>query len=375
MKYFEDDDLDDDDSDVVVVQQNFDNVTLEFFKNFLIKKGYSQATINYYINLVRKICYECNITIDAISGVIDDYLATDSNKYKPIKQLLMEFGIAGFSNDSEENSLTNVLKNNTELNTITLQTSRTEYLNNINITDKEINSVKIGGYEFQIYPDKNIKLQKHVFNTMSDLLVDNLIPEEEMKRLRYDKDYCEETFGTEKKPLLVKNPGDRFDLNRKILYSAELYSGYYIYSKWPRHLSTRFAHWLISLSKEKLNTNQVALPQKIEQSSEFSLSDFESYLKSDGWAANTAASYKSTIKKIMKAKNISDLNLFAKTIDELISYYSISLKFGRMIYHEYGKKTVLPKEIKEYENWPSALKSFKEYLNSKLKANVEGVKL
>lgn len=122
--------------------------------------------------------------------------------------------------------------------------------NSIFTIDKteEIKSVKIGEKSFELYPSPNEKIQQHVQRTMTVLLSNNLIPVSEMQKLLTDINYCYNTFG-------INFQGCRYTLLRTdrksdaVRYWADKYGGYYICSQWYKDCSTKFANWLIKLSK------------------------------------------------------------------------------------------------------------------------------
>ena len=116
---------------------------------------------------------------------------------------------------------------------------------------KEITTVNIGGIDFELYSSGSI--QNHVRKTMSILLANNLIPENEMHRLLNDYNYCYAVFG-------INWNGYKYTLLRKdrnvnaVRYWANSYNGYYICSQWYQNLASNFAKWLIALSKGQLNS-------------------------------------------------------------------------------------------------------------------------
>lgn len=122
-------------------------------------------------------------------------------------------------------------------------------------------SVVIGGINFELYPKNNEKIQDHIKRTMDNLLLNNLIPKDEMKKLLTDKDYCYNTFGicfkhyTWKKTLkftLLRNiEQGRYDDYDNPRYWAKEIGGYYICSQWYKNCATKFAKWLIKLSEMK----------------------------------------------------------------------------------------------------------------------------
>lgn len=133
---------------------------------------------------------------------------------------------------------------------------------------EEQTSVIIGGICLDLYPS-NIygdSIQNHVKRTMVILLENNLIPEAEMKRLQSDKEYCYLTFGIVGKTsarikyiLLSKNKNDFYDsYYKKYRCWTNTYGGYYICAQWYPDCKSKFAKWLINLSKGKLSGYVVA---------------------------------------------------------------------------------------------------------------------
>ncbi len=128
--------------------------------------------------------------------------------------------------------------------------------NSIFTIDKkeELTSVLIGNKKFELYPSGNVKIQQHVQETMELLLTENLVPYEELQRLLTDKNYCYETFG-------INWNGFRYTLLKKdrnsdtVRYWAKKYGGYYICSQWYQNCSSKFAQWLIKLSKMENKKN------------------------------------------------------------------------------------------------------------------------
>ena len=128
--------------------------------------------------------------------------------------------------------------------------------NSIFTIDKkeELTSVLIGNKKFELYPSGNVKIQQHVQETMELLLTENLVPYEELQRLLTDKKYCYETFG-------INWNGFRYTLLKKdrnsdtVRYWAKKYGGYYICSQWYQNCSSKFAQWLIKLSKMENKKN------------------------------------------------------------------------------------------------------------------------
>lgn len=122
----------------------------------------------------------------------------------------------------------------------------------------EKTGVTIGGLDFELFPMAMEKIQDHVKRTMTLLLRNNLIPEEEMYRLLNDKEYCYETFGIcfnfktslLKFTLLVQKYEERLDDYGRARYWKDQYSGYYICSQWYQSCAPKFAAWLIKLSRE-----------------------------------------------------------------------------------------------------------------------------
>lgn len=124
------------------------------------------------------------------------------------------------------------------------------------IDTSEENFVTIGGIDFELYPKKGERIQDLVRRTLPLLLEKNLIPDAEMNRLLYDKDYCYRTFGINwkgfKYTLLKKDKQEFYDdFNCVYRCWAKPLSGYYICSQWYPNCSPKFARWLIALSKEK----------------------------------------------------------------------------------------------------------------------------
>lgn len=128
---------------------------------------------------------------------------------------------------------------------------------------EEITSVKIGGITFELYPKNPMEksaIQNHVKRTMAVLLIENLIPEAEMKRLLSDKNYCYSTFGIVgntsakiKYTLLSKNKNDFYDsYYDQYKCWKDDYGGYYICSQWYQNCKAKFAKWLINLSQGNL---------------------------------------------------------------------------------------------------------------------------
>ncbi len=123
----------------------------------------------------------------------------------------------------------------------------------INKSD-ELTSIKIGDVDFKLTPDQGEKIGEFARNTISKLLLNNLIPTAEMKRLLEDKEYCFSTFGicyvfptrTLKFPLLIQN---RADNENKKRYWAREYNGYYICSQWYPKCQSKLSNWLIHLSR------------------------------------------------------------------------------------------------------------------------------
>ena len=128
--------------------------------------------------------------------------------------------------------------------------------NSIFTIDKkeELTSFLIGNKKFELYPSGNVKIQQHVQETMELLLTENLVPYEELQRLLTDKNYCYETFG-------INWNGFRYTLLKKdrnsdtVRYWAKKYGGYYICSQWYQNCSSKFAQWLIKLSKMENKKN------------------------------------------------------------------------------------------------------------------------
>ena len=128
--------------------------------------------------------------------------------------------------------------------------------NSIFTIDKkeELTSVLIGNKKFELYPSGNVKIQQHVQETMELLLTENLVPYEELQRLLTDKNYCYETFG-------INWNGFRYTLLKKdrnsdtVRYWAKKYGEYYICSQWYQNCSSKFAQWLIKLSKMENKKN------------------------------------------------------------------------------------------------------------------------
>ncbi|MDY4159430.1 MAG: DEAD/DEAH box helicase [Candidatus Onthovivens sp.] len=128
--------------------------------------------------------------------------------------------------------------------------------NSIFTIDKkeELTSVLIGNKKFELYPSGNVKIQQHVQETMELLLTENLVPYEELQRLLTDNNYCYETFG-------INWNGFRYTLLKKdrnsdtVRYWAKKYGGYYICSQWYQNCSSKFAQWLIKLSKMENKKN------------------------------------------------------------------------------------------------------------------------
>ena len=143
--------------------------------------------------------------------------------------------------------------------------------NSIFTIDKkeELTSVLIGNKKFELYPSGNVKIQQHVQETMELLLTENLVPYEELQRLLTDKNYCYETFG-------INWNGFRYTLLKKdrnsdtVRYWAKKYGGYYICSQWYQNCSSKFAQWLIKLSKmeNKKNSNVVQKVHIIKKGSD-----------------------------------------------------------------------------------------------------------
>ena len=112
----------------------------------------------------------------------------------------------------------------------------------------------IGNKKFELYPSGNVKIQQHVQETMELLLTENLVPYEELQRLLTDKNYCYETFG-------INWNGFRYTLLKKdrnsdtVRYWAKKYGGYYICSQLYQNCSSKFAQWLIKLSKMENKKN------------------------------------------------------------------------------------------------------------------------
>lgn len=134
--------------------------------------------------------------------------------------------------------------------------------NSIFTIDKreELTSVLIGNKKFELYPKENVKIQQHVQETMELLLTENLIPFEELQRLLTDKNYCYETFG-------INWNGFRYTLLKKdrnsdaVRYWAKKYGGYYICSQWYQNCSSKFAQWLMKLSKMENKQNSKVVPK------------------------------------------------------------------------------------------------------------------
>ena len=134
---------------------------------------------------------------------------------------------------------------------------------------EQITSVRIGGYEFELYPRNGEKIGRHAENTISKLISLKLIPALEMKRLQEDEEYCYETFGichafptwTLKLPLLTI---DRLNNENKSRYWATCYNGFYICSQWEEkyRCADKLARWLIELSKGNLNLDSISLAIK-----------------------------------------------------------------------------------------------------------------
>lgn len=118
-------------------------------------------------------------------------------------------------------------------------------------TEKVITSVNIEGHIIPLFPENtNIRgaLQEHVRKTMSILLENNLIPNDEIKRLVEDIDYCYRTFGINyngyKYPLLKTSL-----ISNSERYWKQKYNGFYICSQWYQNLASKYARWLMDLSK------------------------------------------------------------------------------------------------------------------------------
>lgn len=122
---------------------------------------------------------------------------------------------------------------------------------------KEIRSVNIKGFDFELYPQDGEKIQDHVKKTMSLLLLNKLIPKQEMKLLMNDKDYCHSTFGIEGKTkakerytLLSRDKDYYYDSFYNIYRCwKDNFCGYYICSQWYQKDSSKYAEWLLKLSK------------------------------------------------------------------------------------------------------------------------------
>ncbi|QEK00894.1 hypothetical protein [Treponema phagedenis] len=121
----------------------------------------------------------------------------------------------------------------------------------------EKTSVVIGGINFDLYPKESEKIQVHVRRTMEILLSKNLIPKSEMQKLLTDENYCYDTIGnyfnfpkwTAKFTLLRNIEQGRLDDAGNPRYWKDPIGGYYICSQWYQSSSTKFAQWLIKLSK------------------------------------------------------------------------------------------------------------------------------
>lgn len=149
---------------------------------------------------------------------------------------------------------------NDENDSVLAEDDYRKVLSNENFTideTEQITTVKIGDYEFGLYPKNGEKIQEHVRTVFALLLENKLIPESEMQLLLTDKDYCYNTFGIGfkfknynlKLPLFVQNEKDRVDDYGKTRYWASNYSGYYICSQWYQNCADKFAHWLIKMSR------------------------------------------------------------------------------------------------------------------------------
>jgi|GEM_PF-344902 len=163
----------------------------------------------------------------------------------------------------------------TNENITTAENDYTTALSNDGFTiDKaeEQTKVTIGGINLNLYPNSiyGESIQDHVKRTMVILLENNLIPEAEMKRLQSDKDYCYSAFGIVGKTsarikyiLLSKNKNDFYDSYYKTYRCwANKYGGYYICAQWYPDCKSKFARWLIELSKGNLNLDSISLAIK-----------------------------------------------------------------------------------------------------------------
>lgn len=268
--------------------------------------------------------------------------------------------------------------------------------------------VNIGGLEFKLYPEENEKIQPHVQRTMARLLANNLIPQEEMNLLLYDKNYCYETFGISYKngkylfkyPLLVQNDAERYDDYGRARYWAQNYSGYYICSQWYQNLKTKFAQWLIALSDGKLKkaniieltSDKINVPynqnghvriqnlqiennqnskntlleelkeanpeidkniRKMIIHSDITVNLYKIYLLFTGYSKNTIVQYANAINGVLQEENI-DLDSLVQTLDSVISDYDST-----------GLKSYLGE--KGHKTWINSLKRFREFIGFRKK--------
>ena len=122
---------------------------------------------------------------------------------------------------------------------------------------EEITSVLIGGKRFELFPSEGEKIQDYVKRTLPVLINDNLIPSEELQRLLTEKDYCYNTFGIyannnakDHYTLLRRNKDYYYDsYNNMYRCWKDCYCGYYICSQWYPDCASKYAEWLIKLSK------------------------------------------------------------------------------------------------------------------------------
>ncbi len=171
---------------------------------------------------------------------IPDYsVKTDEYVEKKYKELFPE---TDNENEYKENEYQNIILNNS----------------NYTVTEtEEKSSVMIGGIKFDLYPKNEKKIGRHAEETISKLLLNDLIPNSEKTRLLEDKEYCYDVFGIcyDFKPWILKLPllCRKREGENKERYWATNYNGYYICSQWYKSCDSKLAKWLIDLSEGKLN--------------------------------------------------------------------------------------------------------------------------
>ncbi|MBR0318391.1 MAG: AAA family ATPase [Spirochaetia bacterium] len=131
----------------------------------------------------------------------------------------------------------------------------------INETE-EITSVKIGGERINLYPRQGEKIGKHVRETLPRII--KYIPMQELHRLLTDKEYCYNTFsirfeypngGIAKYTLLRLLEEGKYDEYGRPRYWVPKNYKYYICSQWYKDGASKYADWLIRLSRGELSNN------------------------------------------------------------------------------------------------------------------------